>query len=420
MVSEASTGLIGRFGCTSELMASGLRPGIHHNTETLRDLFGKAYGIVGLYHPMVGLRREEDGTGIGGGPRGRGSFVAYVGGDASVHTTGPEEKEGGISVVSGNTVVHGNAARKWQKEDGKALEEERLSTTATSGGGNELEEDHGKETVGTAGVACMDLVPFRPFRETKHEIESQTEEDEESERYQLHANQSGDAPKRAQAAGSTNCRDCGNQAKKDCQHERCRTCCRSHGFTCPTHVKSTWVPAIKRREKQMASAARGALRPRPKRFRSGMEEMDALNGAATSLTPTSAGTSPRDSEINSGNRSQHVIPCSTLAVLGDDCSGADLKQSLPPEIRAQAVFKCVRVTGVQDEQAEFAYQATVKIGGHLFKGVLYDQGPDNVVAVMNVTELHIGGKGIPSTSALINPSGMYESSGGTLLGGNVP
>lgn len=50
--------------------------------------------------------------------------------------------------------------------------------------------------------------------------------------------------------GGINCQDCGNQAKKDCPHLRCRTCCKSHGFQCQTHVKSTWVPAAKRREKQ--------------------------------------------------------------------------------------------------------------------------------------------------------------------------
>ncbi|KAL4359070.1 hypothetical protein AHAS_Ahas08G0040600 [Arachis hypogaea] len=44
--------------------------------------------------------------------------------------------------------------------------------------------------------------------------------------------------------------DCGNQAKKDCPHMRCRTCCKSCGFDCQTHVKSTWVPASKRCERQ--------------------------------------------------------------------------------------------------------------------------------------------------------------------------
>lgn len=60
--------------------------------------------------------------------------------------------------------------------------------------------------------------------------------------------------------GSMNCQDCGNQAKKDCPHMRCRTCCKSRGFDCQTHVKSTWVPAAKRRERQAQLAALPAKR----------------------------------------------------------------------------------------------------------------------------------------------------------------
>jgi LRP1 type putative zinc finger protein len=55
--------------------------------------------------------------------------------------------------------------------------------------------------------------------------------------------------------GGMNCQDCGNQAKKDCPHSRCRTCCKSRGFPCNTHVKSTWVSAAKRRERQQQLAA---------------------------------------------------------------------------------------------------------------------------------------------------------------------
>lgn len=62
-------------------------------------------------------------------------------------------------------------------------------------------------------------------------------------------------PDEAQPLGGVSCRDCGNQAKKDCAHLRCRTCCKSRGFDCPTHVKSTWVPAAKRRERQQQVAA---------------------------------------------------------------------------------------------------------------------------------------------------------------------
>ncbi|KAK6784386.1 hypothetical protein RDI58_017841 [Solanum bulbocastanum] len=69
-----------------------------------------------------------------------------------------------------------------------------------------------------------------------------------------------------------NCQDCGNQAKKDCSHLRCRTCCR--------------------------------------------------------------------------------------------------------EVSCPAVFRCVKVIStVDDAQEQYAYQTSVSIGGHIFKGMLYDQGP---------------------------------------------
>lgn len=53
------------------------------------------------------------------------------------------------------------------------------------------------------------------------------------------------------ASGSATCQDCGNQAKKECKQRRCRTCCKSRGFECSTHVKSTWVSAARRRERQV-------------------------------------------------------------------------------------------------------------------------------------------------------------------------
>jgi LRP1 type putative zinc finger protein len=85
----------------------------------------------------------------------------------------------------------------------------------------------------------------------------------------------------AAGAGTISCQDCGNQAKKDCVHMRCRTCCKTRGFDCPTHVKSTWVPAAKRRERQQQ------VTEPSKRHR------DATAGAqpsSTTATTTSSGT----------------------------------------------------------------------------------------------------------------------------------
>lgn len=61
---------------------------------------------------------------------------------------------------------------------------------------------------------------------------------------------SDEDPPSSRSGGGMSCQDCGNQAKKDCPHVRCRTCCKSRGFDCQTHLKSTWVPAAKRRERQ--------------------------------------------------------------------------------------------------------------------------------------------------------------------------
>lgn len=110
-------------------------------------------------------------------------------------------------------------------------------------------------------------------------------------------------------------------------------------------------------------------------------------------------------------------------------------------MRAQALFKCVRVTGVEDgENDMFAYQATVKIGGHIFKGVLYDQGLDlaqQQAVTSNPSDLQLGaggggggaggggvrgsgsGSALPSSSPLLDPSGMYAP-GNPLLGGEDP
>ena len=53
--------------------------------------------------------------------------------------------------------------------------------------------------------------------------------------------------------------------------------------------------------------------------------------------------------------------------------------SFPPEMSSDALFQCVKMSGVDDEEddGQYAYQTTVNIGGHLFKGILYDQGPES-------------------------------------------
>lgn len=49
----------------------------------------------------------------------------------------------------------------------------------------------------------------------------------------------------------------------------------------------------------------------------------------------------------------------------------------PAEVNASAMFRCVKVTSMDEADEHMAYQTAVNIGGHVFKGILYDQGPDN-------------------------------------------
>ncbi|XP_076956506.1 protein LATERAL ROOT PRIMORDIUM 1-like [Bidens hawaiensis] len=207
-------------------------------------------------------------------------------------------------------------------------------------------------------------------------------------------------------SGSTlTCQDCGNQAKKDCSHRRCRTCCKSRGFDCATHIKSTWVPAARRRERQLmtstgAASVSSASTSGPKKPR--------LTSNTTTTSHTSNTTPPRSFDTSSSHHKQD----------------ASFKESLPGQVRAPAVFKCVRVTAVEDGDDEYAYQASATIGGHVFKGFLYDQGVEarDHTSFPNFSELHLGGGGRNvggggSSTPLLDASDVFGSSGGGLLTG---
>ncbi|CAN8277688.1 unnamed protein product [Cochlearia groenlandica] len=145
--------------------------------------------------------------------------------------------------------------------------------------------------------------------------------------------------------GGPSCQDCGNQAKKDCAHMRCRTCCKSRGLECRTHVKSTWVPAAKRRERQQQLlASSGEEENVVKRQR------EQFQARSNSLVCTRI-----PNLTNSGN--------------------------FPTEVSSQGIFRCVRVSSsVDDEEDEFAYKTSVCINGHIFKGILYDQGTSSIIS----------------------------------------
>jgi len=210
----------------------------------------------------------------------------------------------------------------------------------------------------------------------------------------------------ASGGAATTCQDCGNQAKKDCSHGRCRTCCRSRGFECQTHVKSTWVPAARRRERQMMAGGFGG-------------------GGGPSSGSTSGAKKPR--LISSATTTSHTSTSNTV----DTGSSHQDPGSMPGQVKAPAVFKCVRVTAVEGGKDEYAYQAVVRIGGHVFKGFLYDQGADPREGLPNMSELHLGGvggsgsgggggrNGVSSSSPMLVPDVVYGCSGAPFLGGST-
>ncbi|XP_010271515.1 PREDICTED: protein SHI RELATED SEQUENCE 1-like [Nelumbo nucifera] len=184
------------------------------------------------------------------------------------------------------------------------------------------------------------------------------------------ANISDESPSRAalvmmrqggSGGGGMSCQDCGNQAKKDCVHMRCRTCCKSRGFQCQTHVKSTWVPASRRRERQQQLAA---VEQQQQQLRGENPKRQRENPSASSLACTRLPTTTSGLEV--GN--------------------------FPAEVNSPAVFRCVRVSAMDEADAQYAYQTAVNIRGHVFKGILYDQGPEGHYVP---GESSSGGGGIP-------------------------
>ncbi|XP_058186945.1 protein EXPRESSION OF TERPENOIDS 1-like [Rhododendron vialii] len=174
--------------------------------------------------------------------------------------------------------------------------------------------------------------------------------------------------------GGVSCQDCGNQAKKDCQYKRCRTCCKSRGFHCQTHVKSTWVPAAKRREKLLLLQQQQQHEQEQKQQQQQHHrEHDPKGHRDSTNIPTKGG----------GRTGSSSLVCTRLPT-STNPTGLEAVGNFPAEVKSTAIFRCVRVSSMGDDeidiegthdQDQYAYQTAVSIGGHLFKGVVYDQGP---------------------------------------------
>ncbi|XP_010429051.1 PREDICTED: protein SHI RELATED SEQUENCE 3-like [Camelina sativa] len=144
------------------------------------------------------------------------------------------------------------------------------------------------------------------------------------------------------------CEDCGNQAKKECVYMRCRTCCKSKAFHCQTHIKSTWVPAYRRSHHQQHQHQR---QPQPLfTTSSNIKRLRELQRLPDSSPSSSSGVQIRTTP-------EHLLA----------------------ELKVPADFRCVKVSSIHDGKEQYAYQTTVNIGGHIFRGILHDQGPDKVM-----------------------------------------
>jgi LRP1 type putative zinc finger protein len=116
----------------------------------------------------------------------------------------------------------------------------------------------------------------------------------------------GGSPTTTSSTGTATCQDCGNQAKKDCSHRRCRTCCKSRGFDCATHVKSTWVPAARRRERQLMGAS-GSAAAGSSGATSGAKKPRLIGSqTTTSHTSTSNTTPPRSFDTSSSHQGSNT------------------------------------------------------------------------------------------------------------------
>ncbi|XP_026414462.1 protein LATERAL ROOT PRIMORDIUM 1-like isoform X1 [Papaver somniferum] len=216
------------------------------------------------------------------------------------------------------------------------------------------------------------------------------------------------------SSSTKTCHDCGNQAKKDCSHNRCRTCCKSRGYDCSTHIKSTWVSASRRRDRQLIS---------PLGNNDDQQQGDV--GGGTSSGSTSGVKKPRlvpsqnQTASHTSTSNNNTPPRSFDTSSSHHHQDASFREALPKQVHAPAAFKCVRVSPIGDGEEEIAYQAIVKIGGHVFKGFLYNKGiVSGNEGLPNISELHLGGSGKnwPSSSQIIDHSDVYGGAATGLLG----
>ncbi|KAJ6707926.1 PROTEIN LATERAL ROOT PRIMORDIUM 1 [Salix viminalis] len=145
---------------------------------------------------------------------------------------------------------------------------------------------------------------------------------------------------------------------------------RIKGFQCQTHVKSTWVPACKRRQR------------------------------AQNLLPI------QQQQVHEGHnpKRRRENPSAGLEI-----------ENFPAEVNSTVTFRCFRVSSIDESIDQFAYQTSVNIGGRVFKGILYDQGPHEsryYFGESSSRQLLHEPDHLPSADALITRPGTLASASG--------
>ncbi|KAI3673238.1 hypothetical protein L6452_39355 [Arctium lappa] len=100
----------------------------------------------------------------------------------------------------------------------------------------------------------------------------------------------------------------------------------------------------------------------------------------------------------------------------------------PAEVSSPAVFRCVRVSSIDDADEQLAYQTSLNIGGHVFKGILYDHGPEGSSSAAGgggggqLQQLITSGTtaastGIHPTVNFVDPSSAYPTAFSAFMAG---
>lgn len=84
--------------------------------------------------------------------------------------------------------------------------------------------------------------------------------------------------------------------------------------------------------------------------------------------------------------------------------------NFPAVVSSPAEFKCVRVSSVDDADERYAYQTAVNIGGHVFKGILYDFGPESSNSNYNTSNYMVGDTSSAGAVAAAQPLNLIADS----------